>query len=388
MAKTGKRKRIFVSDIHLNDSASMKKQGQLKPWTWCSAKRSKMFADFLAGVSRQGDMAELVIAGDLFDGWLQPACVTPGGVEDRFASIAEAPENKEAITALKRMAADTGIRVSYLPGNHDMLLSKAQFQHFFPGAAWLGTSEGLGTFDAEGIHAEHGNRFSLFTSPDRLTVPGSILPLGYYNTRALAEALSCAGHAFSLTDFASQLLLELAQKEGMSGAFFRAFCANAHMDAESEVIMNDLDNRPGRLKVKAIEKQYSRLFEEWEKRWPGNTNVPAYLSAVSDTGHLLPAAMDRFFSQDLADIVILGHTHDYSLRSPWQLPFFTRKSSSRKTSVSHVYANCGTWIDEKQATFVETEVCAERGRHYVRLKAYSGPGKVRKIDELSVRCKS
>ena len=137
------------------------------------------------------NVKELVIAGDLIDGWYVPATVdTYQGKEQSDFVQRLAANNSGIFAALNQIIQEKRITVTYLPGNHDMEITAANVDLILPGINQARDAQGLGTYIPASMPVlaiEHGNRYNFITAPDPISnkdsVPGSILPTGYFLTR-------------------------------------------------------------------------------------------------------------------------------------------------------------------------------------------------------------
>ena len=113
------------------------------------------------------------------------------------------------IDAFNRIIQDGDIRVTYVPGNHDLTITAENVESILPGINQARDDvQGLGTYSPEGhpeIAIEHGHRYNFFCAPDPLSnstvAPGSILPPGYFFTRiaTLHVIQHCATAGDSMT---------------------------------------------------------------------------------------------------------------------------------------------------------------------------------------------
>ena len=142
-------KTIFISDIHMGDNTNNSGQS---PYVWFK-KNVGLLAQFLSEKSAAPDVNEVVILGDLFDRWIVPADMNP--ITD-FGAISSDLINRPVIDALVALAANKEIKLSYVPGNHDMALDNGDIttmgnfmQTTFPGINFVcdGTWP-LGTYTA------------------------------------------------------------------------------------------------------------------------------------------------------------------------------------------------------------------------------------------------
>jgi len=124
---------IVISDIHLGDQRSIDKK-----YGWFN-KNSTILVNFLNHLRQRLDVKELVIAGDLFDEWVTPVDyytfdgATQSGFVDKIAAA-----NMPVIEALNSIIKEGNIKVTYVPGNHDMLVESTDIQRIFPGISQPG----------------------------------------------------------------------------------------------------------------------------------------------------------------------------------------------------------------------------------------------------------
>ena len=136
----------------------------------------KPFVKYIQGNGTQ--VQDLVIDGDWFDLWAYPPqtpdlpCGPPASVKDIFE------QNQEIFSQVD----DEGDFVScldsiqgtfyYVGGNHDMEASAEQINAHFRTLSKKGREikclnyQGIGYYESEDIHAEHGHRVSLCNRPD------------------------------------------------------------------------------------------------------------------------------------------------------------------------------------------------------------------------------
>src|SRR6266567_9430821 len=111
-------KRIFISDIHMGDDRSMLNQTH---YGWF-VNNIPILAQFLDDQLHSDDVSEVIILGDLFDEWVIPVNLDP---LTSYDTICNNPKNAPVITKLQALAASKDIRLSYVPGNHDMSMNVA-----------------------------------------------------------------------------------------------------------------------------------------------------------------------------------------------------------------------------------------------------------------------
>lgn len=187
-----------ISDLHLNDARSLD-----KGWAWCVENQNSLLA-FLDKLIEENDRyRELVLLGDIIDEYVTPvpyaAFAKPDGTvvdeKEYFRLIAEA--NDEVFDKLKELQA-AGVRLIYVPGNHDCGLDAEDVHDLLgPDAVYVSDARGLGAYVPEyasEIVMEHSHRFDVMCSPDMLsnigidnvTEENAFLGAQYFVTRVAA----------------------------------------------------------------------------------------------------------------------------------------------------------------------------------------------------------
>lgn len=114
-------KTIVISDIHLGIDDKIAETVKNRP----------LLISFLDDIRRSRSADEVVINGDFLDQWFLPAAYEAEADSDKFY-LACAKNNQEVIDAFKALI-DAGIRVVYVPGNHDMTLTQGTLNKIIPG---------------------------------------------------------------------------------------------------------------------------------------------------------------------------------------------------------------------------------------------------------------
>ncbi|MBA4422288.1 MAG: hypothetical protein C0390_04190 [Syntrophus sp. (in: bacteria)] len=125
----GGEKRIFISDVHMNAGWSLAPPPGKYCYDWLGKSEAEDFAAFLASLLNYPDLEEVVFIGDLMDNWVCPVDQAPPTFDD----IVNAPVNQGIVQQLKKLCKTKGIRVVYLPGNHDMGVTKEFIESKFEG---------------------------------------------------------------------------------------------------------------------------------------------------------------------------------------------------------------------------------------------------------------
>ena len=350
-------KLIFISDLHMNVDGN---------YSWL-VKHALDLSRFLNSVNARSDVAELIILGDLLDDWVSPAEYTP----QTFSDILASNYNNGVVPALQEICNNHDINVTYVVGNHDMLSFEPQNKDIiaktFPGMTIISDSPGLGAYTKDKvIWAEHGHRYTLFNAPDTWSRTGGHLPMGYFISRLAASKSLTEGQVYTTPDVLDQFVKSPAeinnylQQGGYAGsagniiddafiiAVFNAIAFWSEYWPWNKFTMNNLDIFTGNPSVEGIAFTYDNIFGGWPTR---QDIVDRYEAVLNDLGHLNSAANLLFEMPDrIKDlyhftprIVLFGHTHQ---------PVFQYHSGQVET----IYANTGTWIDNKPMTWVEVEI--------------------------------
>lgn len=354
---------VVISDIHLGADGSFAEFHQNKP----------LLKGFLQQLNAAPDVAELVIAGDLFDHWFLPMnYVMPPTLAEFNDRVAN--NNREIVDAINAIIQAGKIRVTYVPGNHDILFNAVEVARIFPGIHQARDTEGLGVYLplSAKLAIEHGHRYNIFCAPDTfsntaITGGKSIMPPGYFFTR-IATSSVVEGKPKSANVFpavtpnrqdATQmgyyyyakvwqgLLTSLPVSES-----FAAKTIKTGIDGYNQpYAVNDLlpyQDKNGKITVDL----YRGIVENWQKRQVENhVRVPfavdkAILGA-EPASFTDEQAQTQYFDQDpVMRVVVFGHTHEARIIA-----------AKNRNGASVVYANSGTWIDKVKgfptATYVD-----------------------------------
>jgi len=334
-------KTIFVSDIHMGDENSLKRNypcpntGQYK-YGWLGEASANKFAKFLQhGVLYKEEVNELVILGDLFDVWLCPAnCDPPGGTGDilkQFNAIAAAPQNKGIIENLKLIAEKN--KLTYVNGNHDMQLTEEIIRSIIPGIKCA--KDEIYKIPDQGIWAEHGHHYAFFAARDD---QGShILPIGYFITRLMAQFYADTGKNEDMPSIAVYIILEVLKEwNSKLKSKFDDFieCCKKWNDAPCNEIVGELlkavyagfqdyvygipytdvtttmrfnDGFEKYVKASEVNRLYNDLSARWINR-PNHSNMfLAFLTEI--TGEALKVQAMILSSEKDRRLIIFGHTH-------------------------------------------------------------------------------
>ncbi len=385
-------KLVFISDLHLNADPDA---------SWMLDHIGDL-ADFLNSLRIRSDVSELVILGDMLDDWVRPTEDVPFDFEE----ILSASHNQPVVEALQDICEEGSIKVTYVTGNHDLLSfepeNKEIINSYFPNMIVTSNDPGLGTFQMdEVLWAEHGHRYTLFNAPDIWSHSGSHLPLGYFISRLVASKSITDDQIYTLPDIMNSYFRamptalnprgaiekpyglgpanEVAVREflnlmeGFPAAtsrrnsgrrryprdpwdeglidddlivlFFRVMALWAGKRPWDRFIMDNKDNFLSDPRVRTIAQWYDVIFSKWPSRQNIVSNEMALwneLGYMDATANLLFAMPERLkpYYPFVPRIVLFGHTHK---------PLLQLHSGDQDT----IYANTGTWIDNKPMTWVE-----------------------------------
>lgn len=360
---------IIISDIHMGDQRSI-----TGGYGWFIKNKTKL-ENFLHLVRHMPNVRELVIAGDLFDEWVAPMdSDTFDGVSQSEYVDMIAGANKHVVDAINNIIRDGNIAVTYIPGNHDMLVESADVQRNFPGIFEARDNvKGLGAYtplDHPEIIIEHGHRYDFFNAPDpisnrSITGTDSIIPPGFFVTKiATTSDLETGKSAFyrdQLTDDAGDqyqsyylsywaawelIMAKKPVKENWDDKIIKT-----EIDGYTEnYAINDLipyyQSTNGPLEVNL----YKGIEDTWYDRQSKNiVSVPISVDIAIAAGAINPIldaqSEVQYFLNIPSDkrIVIFGHTHHADI-------FSTLNHQFRRS----IYANTGTWVDngKPSCTFV------------------------------------
>jgi len=386
---------VIISDIHLGmDDRYAEFQKNRAP-----------LVDFLQKLRRAPNIKELVIAGDLIDEWFIPADTdTYAGQSQIEFAEAVAANNKDVIDAFNAIIRDGNIKVTYVPGNHDLLITSESIQTIFPGMTEARDERGLGTYSPNGhpeIAIEHGHRYNFFCAPDPISnqsiAPGSILPPGYFFTRIatlsvvegkpepsrirppvipnrLGESQNLEFLYWKVWD---ALMTELPIKED-----FEEKIITTNIDGFSEpYAMNDVMPRQEEAGGVIDVHLFHGIQDTWDERQALNrvaVNIPvrdAIIQSASAAGTDIQAVV-QYFQNPESDtrIVVFGHSHEARM-----IPAETHDG---KTAV---YVNSGTWIDKNAMPTKTFVVIIPKGdERHTGLYSYSHEGDITTMDYLNL----
>ena len=354
---------VVISDVHLGADLSYSE----------TVKHLSRLEQFVNEVGSSKTVKELVIAGDLLDEWYIPtrtdtyAGKTPADFDKRLAS-----SNKVVFEALNKVIKDGNVKVTYVPGNHDMLLDAERVENILPGINQARDADRklIGTYHPDGypqIAIEHGHRYDFFCNLDPYdnqdVAPGTVLPPGYFFARIAANSFVNQVAKSAATKVPSVTLnsTDVSQKALYLYHYGWKYClenliwVNDKFDDKIFVTnvggftgtfsMNEFlpynNATTGSLQVDRYKDAFTQA--NWEKRLKYN-NVPVMTDVANAViGSLKTEFIDnqsnvQYFQNPQSDVrvVIFGHTH---------IPMIKASTSCKNEAC--IYANSGTWVDQK-----------------------------------------
>jgi UDP-2,3-diacylglucosamine pyrophosphatase LpxH len=385
---------ICISDIHLGANDSYAE----------ITKNREALVKFLNQVRISPNIKELVIIGDLIDEWFVPMNLQTFKGKSQWDFVkAVALNNKPVIDAFNNIIQDKLVRVTYIPGNHDILINADDIETILPGVFQARDVKGLGAYTPEDIPEliiEHGHRYNFYCAPDHsnrsITGKDSILPPGYFFTRMATSSVmqGCPKrdyelpmviknelgidqyHYFLYWNVWKGLITEFPVKEGL----------------DDKIITTDIDGFTDSYALTDILPYqnsednfidlnlFKGIIESWDKRQDNNlvpVKIPIEDAILKGTlaGFHDDQSDIQYLNNPNSDkrIVIFGHTHEAQVLT-------SVNNKQEKT----VYVNSGTWIDKNSCTMTFVAVIPKKDDDsapvYVNLYQYSKTGDIKKLE--------
>jgi UDP-2,3-diacylglucosamine pyrophosphatase LpxH len=389
---------VCISDIHLgaNDTYSE------------ITRNREALVNFLNQVRDSPNVKELIIAGDLIDEWFIPMDLdTFSGKTQRDFVKSVAFNNKPVIDAFNRIIQDNNVKVTYVPGNHDILIDHDDIQSILPGVNQARDVRGLGSYTPEDfpeIIIEHGHRYNFYCAPDpsnrHITQTDSILPPGYFFTR-MATSSVMQGRPKRVDDLPVVTKNELGIDQYRYFLYWNVWNGlvtdfPVHEGLDDKVINTGVDGftdsyaindflpyqESGDDTIKV--NLYDGIIENWDERQDLNL-VPVKIPVEEAVlGSALASFLDdqsgfQFFNNPVSDkrIVIFGHSHEARMIT-----------SLNEKQEKNVYVNSGTWIDKNKCTMtfvvITPKKSDESAPSIVSLYQYSQKGDIKKLESQAI----
>lgn len=349
---------VIISDLHI---------GANLDYAECNENRIHLI-NLLEKIRVSSNVKELVIGGDMLDEWFVPATTDTYDGKDQADFVKRiATANKDLFDAFNKIIQEGKIIVTYVPGNHDLAITKESFESILPGIKQARDDmQGLGTYSPIGypqIAIEHGHRYNFFCAPDPLSnkdiAPGSIMPPGYFFTRI--ATLHVIQNCKTPGDTIKTVTPNQSGNESQRLAYYYwAVWKNLMINLPIENKFNEeiiVTNINGFTKTYSVNDLmpfqstaggfidmtlYKNIQDQWTERQTINKvavpiNVEEAVLKAADSIEIDNQATKQYFLNPNSDvrIVVFGHTHDAKI-----------KSSENHKGLKSIYANSGTWIDE------------------------------------------
>ncbi|ADL05260.1 metallophosphoesterase [Lacrimispora saccharolytica] len=343
---------VVISDIHIGVDDKYAENVANRP----------ILIDFLKRLQETKDVRELVIDGDFLDEWFLP--VDYPSYTDVQKFYRDVIANNQSVFDELNKVAESGIRLVYIPGNHDMTQENEVLQKAVPQIVQIRDAKGLGTYytgDRNEIAIEHGHRYDVFSAPDTVTNAelvgnqDTMLPAGYFYARYAATWVlegrpkveknlpvvttvpdkSDADQygAYLYYSLLKSISTRMTPNEGLEEKIF-----DMHMDGFDDSYTY-LDFYPAQQADGTISAPvlFQNIQRTWAERQKINQvkNPNSFVEAVAGT-----VDWEYYFRQAKAqylenpdenvDVVVFGHTH---------VPSYLAMDNGK------YYINDGTWID-------------------------------------------
>jgi len=341
-----------ISDIHMGEERATD-----HGYCWFGRNKDAL-ENFLEYVVSSQQFRKLVIMGDLFDEWLVPYTWSPFDEQhnistnrEYFLSVANSPVNAQIIKKLQDIAVGGEVELVYVPGNHDMLMTKEIMDEIIPNITWAGVEEtpGLGLYSPlDEIIMEHGHRYDFFNCPQPIVNPGHKLPPGYFVSRLYAQGMmdqqsSPKSTAETSGSFEFETAWTIAYLYTIGH-----FSMPLPQGDSANILMGGIDSYSNPMSFDGTRKMYAENIEDlWESTQSQNQvpvsteccfhaiwNGHSDLYTAAKTEYMLPLAPTTY------KVVAFGHTHQPELKAHKWLG-----------KIKNIYANSGSWIDAEASNY-------------------------------------
>ena len=343
---------VVISDLHLGIDDRYTETLQNRP----------LLIEFLQRLQSTTDVRELVIDGDFLDDWFLP--VYYPSYTDVRQFYKDVIATNQAVFDELNSVIDSGIKLVYIPGNHDMTLEADVLQKAIPKIVQARDSKGLGTYytgDRNEIAIEHGHRYDVFSAPDTVTNAelcgneDTILPAGYFYARYAAtwvlegrpkveknlpvvtdvpdKTNTDQYGAYIYYSLLKGISARMTPNESLNEKIFDMHIAGFD-DAYTYLDFYPAQQADGTISAPVLFRNIQRTWDE--RQTINNVKVPnSFIEAVTGT-----LDWEYFFRQatvqylenpnENVDVVVFGHTH---------VPTYQDMINGK------YYLNEGTWID-------------------------------------------
>lgn len=356
---------VVISDLHLGNDLSYSE----------NVKHLQRLEEFLNEVRSSATIRELVLGGDIFDDWYVPTRIDAygDGLQADFIRKTVAA-NQGVFNVLNGIIKDGKIRLTYIPGNHDMEFTAESVDVALPGVNQARDSEvkyGIGTYNPEGypqIAIEHGHRYDFFCAmtpnANEEDAPGATLPPGYFFARIAANSFTDPTTMEEATKVPLVMLNDQANAEQRSKYIYYNLWKTVMEeviyvkdDFSEPIIKTNVGNYTKTYSINDILPKnsavdgsiqmnlYNGIFtqDNWNERLKYNNVDVLTVIDTAIVGSLHTTFIDeqsnvQYFSNSnsSARLVVFGHTHEPMIKSYVNLD-----------KEPCLYVNSGTWEDQK-----------------------------------------
>ena len=356
---------VVISDLHLGNDLAYSE----------NVKHLERLEQFLNEVRTSETIKELVIAGDMLDEWYIPSRVDTYGAGTQADFVQKTvAANQGVFDLLNAIIKEGKIKVTYIPGNHDMGFSPEHIDMALPGvnqARDKGDKYPVGTYYPDGypqIAIEHGHRYDFFNAiaPDanESEAPGAILPPGYFFARIAANSFTNPTTPEAATKVPALTLHDPSNAEQYSKSVYYSLWkyvleemiyVNDHFNDPifttkvgkftKSYAVNDILPRNSATDGSIQMKLYNGLFTQanWDARQKYNNvsvlnEINASILGSLQTEFLDDQAETQYFKNPNSNVrlVLFGHTHKPMI-----------KAYTNLNEEPCLYVNSGTWEDQK-----------------------------------------
>lgn len=348
-----KNKIVVISDIHLG----------IKDEYTETLKNRDILIKFLKSLQNTSDVRELVIAGDFLDEWFLP--VDYPSYTDQKQFYKDVITNNKAVIDEFNNVTKKGIKLVYVPGNHDMMLEYSILKEAIPKIIIASEKQGLGTYytgDRNEIAIEHGHRYDIFSAPDTVTNAelcgndDTMLPAGYFYARyaatwVLEDKPKVQKNLPIVTNIPDKnntdqygayiyysILKDISEKitpsPKLEDKIFDMHIAGFN-DKYTYLDFYPAQQKDNTISAPVLFKNIQRTWDERQKL--NNVKVPSsFIESVSgalDWEYFFKQAKTQYIEnpKENVDVVVFGHTH---------VPVYKDLGNNK------YYINDGTWIDD------------------------------------------
>lgn len=356
---------VVISDLHLGNDMSYSE----------NVKHLQRLEEFLNEVRSSATISELVLGGDIFDDWYVPTRIDAYGDGTQTDYIRKTvAANQGVFNVLNGIIKDGKIKLTYIPGNHDMGFTAESVDIALPGVNQARDSEvkyGIGTYNPEGypqIAIEHGHRYDFFCAmtpnANEEDAPGATLPPGYFFARIAANSFTDPTTKEDATKVPLVTLNDPANAEQRSKYIYYNLWKTVieeviyvKDDFSEPIIKTNVGNYTKTYSINDVLPKnstvdgsiqmnlYNGIFtqDNWNERLKYNNVDVMTVIDTAIVGSLHTTFIDeqsnvQYFNNSLssARLVVFGHTHEPMI-----------KSYTNQKKEPCLYVNSGTWEDQK-----------------------------------------